>query len=65
MVKSYLRYRLQKTFGVIFSADSEVLFDWSGRFAITGSLENITIWNLRQGVAVSFFSFEIPEESLM
>jgi U3 small nucleolar RNA-associated protein 12 len=52
MVKTYLRYELSDTFGVITSNGSNVLFDKTGRLALTASLENVSIWNIKQAAIV-------------
>lgn len=54
MVKAYLRYgpSAAKVFGVVASPDAKVAYDWSGRFAITGALERVVIWNIRLGAPV-------------
>ncbi|KAL0021070.1 hypothetical protein WJX79_008561 [Trebouxia sp. C0005] len=51
MVKAYLRYDLASTFGVV-ASNSNVVYDHSGKLIITASLENITIWNVKQGTLV-------------
>lgn len=52
MVKAYLRYEHAAAFGVI-SSGCNVLYDASGKQLFTGALENIAIWNIRQGSLVS------------
>jgi U3 small nucleolar RNA-associated protein 12 len=49
MVKSYLRYERASSFGVISSLEGNVLFDTSGRLAIAPALQDVTVWNVRQG----------------
>ena len=49
MVKSYLRYVEAGRFGVISSPSSNALFDASSRLAVVGALEDVVVWNLRQG----------------
>ena len=51
MVKAYLRYELDSTFGLVTSSPS-VVYDRSGKHVITAALENIAIWNIRQGTQV-------------
>jgi U3 small nucleolar RNA-associated protein 12 len=53
MVKIYLKYGLRKAFGVITSSPSNVVFDPTGKLAITGALESVAIWNVRRGTLVS------------
>lgn len=55
MVKIYLRYGLKKTIGVIASAPSNVVFDPTGKCAITGALEQVVMWNVRRGTDVASF----------
>lgn len=54
MVKSYLRYEPATCFGVINSLQSPVVFDWIGKHALTGGLDAVLVWNIRQGAIVSF-----------
>lgn len=51
MVKAYLRYDLTDTFGVITSA-ANVLLLHGGKTAVAASLENVSIWNTKQGTQV-------------
>ena len=51
MVKAYLRYDLASTFGVV-ASNSNVVYDHTGKLMITASLENIAIWNVKQGTLV-------------
>ena len=52
MVKSYLRYNLEKCWGVIASRDVNIVFDSTGKCAITGALECVAIWNIGTGEQV-------------
>jgi len=51
MGRSYLRYELKDTFGVI-ASDANVIFDGTGNRAISGGLESVLVWNLRTGTLV-------------
>ena len=51
MVKAYLRYDLASTFGVV-ASNSNVVYDHTGKLIITASLENICVWNVKQGTLV-------------
>lgn len=53
MVKAYLRYELSSTFGVV-TSNSALLHDTTGKLVVTAALENVAIWNLRQGTLVSY-----------
>lgn len=53
MVKIYLRYSLKTTFGVVASIPSNVIFDGTGKCAITGALEHVLIWDIKKGVKVA------------
>ena len=46
--KSYLEYEEKKSFGVIASFPADVLFDASGKLAITGALDQVVVYNIRQ-----------------
>ncbi|CAG8542010.1 7989_t:CDS:10 [Funneliformis mosseae] len=52
MVKSYLRYEPYKTFGVIASSSSNVVFSGDGKLAISSALEDVTLWDLKKGILV-------------
>ena len=51
MTRAYLRYEQAASFGVICS-NSNVVYDRTGRLLITAALENIAIWNIKQGTLV-------------
>ena len=53
MVKSYLRYSREATFGVIASSGSNAVFDASGKYAVAPALEEVLVWNLKQGEVVA------------
>ena len=53
-MKSYLRYEPKKSFGVIASPQCNIAYDCSGNLAITGALQEISVWNIRQANQVSF-----------
>ena len=52
MVKSYLRYEPYKTFGVITSTLSNVVFSGDGKLAIAPALEDVALWDLKKGILV-------------
>jgi len=52
MVKAYLRYELNATFGVV-TSNTALVHDNSGKLVVTAALENVAVWNLRQGTLVS------------
>lgn len=49
MVKSYLRYERESSFGVIAALEGNVIYDHTGRYAIAPALKDIVVWNIRQG----------------
>eukprot|EP00955_Chlamydomonas_euryale_P069092 360328-Chlamydomonas_euryale.AAC.17 len=51
MVKAYLRYDAAGTFGVVTSGCSPE-FDATGKQLFTASLENVSVWNVKQGSLV-------------
>jgi U3 small nucleolar RNA-associated protein 12 len=51
MVKAYLRYEFTGAFGVITSG-APSCWDASGKLLITSALENVAIWNVKQGTQV-------------
>ena len=52
MVKAYLRYDLASTFGVV-ASNSNIVHDHTGKLVITAALEDVNIWNVKQGTLVS------------
>lgn len=52
MLKSYLSYALQHTFGVVFSPKNSILFDRTGKLAIAPALEHVVVWNVKLGTQV-------------
>ncbi|DBA00189.1 TPA: hypothetical protein N0F65_007814 [Lagenidium giganteum] len=55
MVKSYLRYERDSSFGVISSVEGNVIYDATGRYAIAPALKDVVVWNVRQGSKVREF----------
>ncbi|KAJ1789527.1 beta transducin [Coemansia sp. RSA 2167] len=53
MVKSYLRYEAQSTFGVICSAGGNAVFDHSGRLSITPALDSVVVWDIKKATQVA------------
>jgi U3 small nucleolar RNA-associated protein 12 len=53
LVKSYLRYEHRASFGVVSSPKCNVVYDPTGKLAFAGALEDVLVWNLRQGSVVS------------
>ncbi|KAI9359163.1 WD40-repeat-containing domain protein [Pilaira anomala] len=52
MVKAYLRYEAQATFGVIASSTANIVYDPTGKIAIAPALEEVILWDLKKGVEV-------------
>jgi U3 small nucleolar RNA-associated protein 12 len=52
MVKAYLRYEAQATFGVIASSTANIVYDHTGKIAIAPALEEVLLWDLKKGVEV-------------
>lgn len=52
MVKAYLRYEAQATFGVIASSTANIVYDHSGKIALAPALEEVLLWDLKKGVEV-------------
>lgn len=52
MVKAYLRYEAQATFGIIASSTANIAYDHSGKIAIAPALEEVILWDLKKGVEV-------------
>jgi U3 small nucleolar RNA-associated protein 12 len=51
MVKAYLRYEPAGAFGVVTSGCAPV-YDASGKLLISAALENVIVWNVKQGSQV-------------
>lgn len=49
MVKAYLRYEHKAVWGLVASLEPNVCFDYSGKLLIAGALENLMVWNVKQG----------------
>ena len=52
MLKTYLRYQQARSFGVIAAPSCNLVADRVGRLAVTGSLEDVVVWNVRRTSAV-------------
>ncbi|KAJ7550174.1 hypothetical protein O6H91_07G086600 [Diphasiastrum complanatum] len=52
MVKAYLRYDQADAFGVVVSSDANICYDNSGKLLVAGALEQLKVWNVKQGRAV-------------
>jgi U3 small nucleolar RNA-associated protein 12 len=50
MVKSYYKYDLEDTFGVIYSPNGNAIFDASGQYILTAALDRINVWNHKLGI---------------
>eukprot|EP01080_Neovahlkampfia_damariscottae_P003947 gene3947-7157_t len=48
MVKSYYKWELDKTIGVVASPQASIHYDKEGKNVITGSLSDLNIWNLKK-----------------
>ncbi len=51
MVKAYLRYEPAGVFGVI-SSNANIVYGSDGKTVITSCLEDVGVWNIRQGTQV-------------
>lgn len=52
MVKAYLRYEPAAVFGVVASVECNVCYDNTGKLLFTGALEQLCVWNLKQGLCI-------------
>lgn len=57
MNKTYLRYELSETFGVVASPQSNAVYDSTGNLAISAALHDVAVWNLRQCSLVSMLQY--------
>eukprot|EP00903_Cladosiphon_okamuranus_P011942 g11216.t1 len=58
MNKTYLRYELSETFGIVASPQSNAVYDSTGNLAISAALHEVAVWNLRQCSLVRLLSPE-------
>ena len=54
MVKAYQRYTPRTIFGVVASGNSNIIYDAAGKYAISPTLEDISIWDLKKGELVRY-----------
>lgn len=52
MVKAYLRYEGETAIGVISSRECNAIFDRTGSLVLTGCVDVVGVWNLRQSTQV-------------
>lgn len=60
MVKSYLRYEEAAAFGLVVSPGANVEYDSSGKLLLAGALEQLAVWNVKQGRSVHNLSIPAP-----
>ncbi|KAA0174006.1 hypothetical protein FNF27_04567 [Cafeteria roenbergensis] len=48
--KTYLRYKQEHVLGLIASPSCNIAADSAGRFAASGTLERVQVWNVRRGL---------------
>lgn len=53
MVKSYQRFTLKRSFGVVVAPSANIVVDRAGQLAVCGSLEDVIVWNIKRGVRVN------------
>ena len=63
MVKTYLRFELKATHGLVSSPECNAVFDRTGENAVCGNLEAVRVWNLRRGASVCTLFDEAGEQS--
>jgi U3 small nucleolar RNA-associated protein 12 len=59
MVKAYQRYTPRTIFGVVASGNSNIVYDAEGKYAISPTLEDVSIWDLKKGELVRYPSVAI------
>ena len=59
-MKSYARFEPVKSFGVIASPQCNAIYDFSGNLAISASVQDICVWNIRQAAQVRFLFLVSP-----
>lgn len=48
-MKSYYRYRPSDVVGVITTPDCKAVYDYTGKLAFTSKIQDVGVWNVRQG----------------
>jgi U3 small nucleolar RNA-associated protein 12 len=51
-MKSYLRYVQDSVFGVI-SSTQNLIYDHSGKYAVSPALEHVLIWDIKRGSLIA------------
>lgn len=59
MVKTYLKYKLNNSFGIISPLKSNCLYDKNNKNAISGGVNNVLIYNMRTGNLVYLFLYDL------
>ena len=52
MQHSYQRYTLDSTLGLITSPNANVVLSHDGTMAVSGTLEELAVWNIKLGTKV-------------
>ena len=50
MVKSYLRYELRETWGIVSAGAGNAVLDRTGQLALAPALDEVIVWHLKQGL---------------
>lgn len=56
-MKSYYRYRPSEVVGVITTPDCKAVYDYTGKLVFTSKLQEVGVWNVRQGNLVSILLY--------
>jgi hypothetical protein len=52
MAQEYFRFEQDRVLGLISSSNCNTVYASKGRYAVTGALETVYIWNIRTGQMV-------------
>eukprot|EP01040_Poterioochromonas_malhamensis_P021567 gene21567-26048_t len=56
--QSYYRYRPSEVVGVITTPDCKAVYDHTGKLVFTSKIQEVGVWNVRQGNLVKSLSYE-------
>lgn len=57
MVKTYLRYRQERSLGVVASPGANIAVNTPGTLAYAPALEDVVVWNIKQGLQVQRYTY--------
>ena len=55
MVKSYQKWTIESTIGIITSPEGDIIYDEKGKLVYTSSLQSVGIWDLKKSEEVILY----------